>query len=548
MHLSEWIDVHATGIKVVAATALFGAGVVAGYRYANCENFGKYDEDPTQGCTISSDASIATKECQHHYKGMGNKDDTTDIIHELDLTKASLKALQKQYDDVSRSFEKRFADMKNLREMERKGRTQAEMALRRKVKEWCDDHGHLFHAVGTAETPFPDRRGTPRHGRLAPSTRGMIRLHRTLREGLEGLDGYTHLWIVFVFNDNTDASKRVLGPIKAHGQKTNSGRGGVCLVNFDNDEGVCESTIQESSHRQRRASDSGVTSDKYWSSTKAHVRVAPPALLGKRIGVYATRSPHHPNPIGLTLVKIEGVDVENGTVSVSGIDLLNGTPVLDIKPYLPPFDRMDTAASPAWLVNSFNLLLPVHFTPAAERGLADAVQQGCFYLHAPIPNGVDGPPKSMGSNDHVGAAHAGVGVDVGADGVLAEARRALEEVLRLDIRSVWTGRGSGWTEPDAASCHRVEGNPPQRVPDTKEDSLQRVPEPLRSVSALQVTAASSAAGDMAATRKVKREMAGDARAPPPATAVWELHYCKAHITFKTLADGVHVLTVTPSTA
>lgn len=42
------------------------------------------------------------------------------------------------------------------------------------------------------------------------------------------------------------------------------------------------------------------------------------------------------------------------------------------------------------------------------------------------------------------------------------------------------------------------------------------------------------------------EATGDASAPPPATAVWELHYCHAHITFKTLADGVHVLSVTPS--
>jgi tRNA (adenine37-N6)-methyltransferase len=53
-------------------------------------------------------------------------------------------------------------------------------------------------------------------------------------------------------------------------------------------------------------------------------------------GVFATRSPRHPNPIGLSVVRLEVV--EGATLHVSGIDLLDGTPVLDIKPYVPAFD------------------------------------------------------------------------------------------------------------------------------------------------------------------------------------------------------------------
>lgn len=74
-----------------------------------------------------------------------------------------------------------------------------------------------------------------------------------------------------------------------------------------------------------------------WSPT-----VRPPRLGGnKRMGVFATRSPFRPNPIGLSSVKLERVDLhtaEGPVIFVSGIDLMNGTPIYDIKPYLPYAD------------------------------------------------------------------------------------------------------------------------------------------------------------------------------------------------------------------
>lgn len=80
-----------------------------------------------------------------------------------------------------------------------------------------------------------------------------------------------------------------------------------------------------------------------WSPT-----VRPPRLGGnRRIGVFATRSPFRPNPIGLSAVKLEGVELHaklGPILHVSGADLMNGTPILDIKPYLPFADAIVDAS------------------------------------------------------------------------------------------------------------------------------------------------------------------------------------------------------------
>lgn len=70
-------------------------------------------------------------------------------------------------------------------------------------------------------------------------------------------------------------------------------------------------------------------------SVKAKVK--PPRLDGAKVGVFASRSPHRPNPIGLTLAKLNGII--GNTLLLSGIDLLDGTPVLDIKPFVPDYDE-----------------------------------------------------------------------------------------------------------------------------------------------------------------------------------------------------------------
>lgn len=84
-------------------------------------------------------------------------------------------------------------------------------------------------------------------------------------------------------------------------------------------------------------------------------RVRPPRG-GPRRGVFATRAPNRPSQLGLSCVEVIGVDVESGVVDVRGLDALDGTPVLDLKPYLPVVDAWPEAGH-GWL------------EPWIERGL-----------------------------------------------------------------------------------------------------------------------------------------------------------------------------------
>jgi tRNA-Thr(GGU) m(6)t(6)A37 methyltransferase TsaA len=66
-----------------------------------------------------------------------------------------------------------------------------------------------------------------------------------------------------------------------------------------------------------------------------------------KLGIFAQRAKHRPNPIGVTTVEL--VKVEDNVLTVRGLDAIDGTPVLDIKPYFPVFDRVDEANVPEWV-------------------------------------------------------------------------------------------------------------------------------------------------------------------------------------------------------
>lgn len=117
-------------------------------------------------------------------------------------------------------------------------------------------------------------------------------------------------------------------------------------------------------------------------------KVAPPRSAQKR-GVFATRAPHRPNPLGLSLLRLERV--EGLCVHVLDVDLLDGTPVLDIKPYVPYADtpRADgetttLAASSGWLpaAEDPGPRYEVHFSEAAAAALAWLSAQGVDWLQA----------------------------------------------------------------------------------------------------------------------------------------------------------------------
>lgn len=139
-----------------------------------------------------------------------------------------------------------------------------------------------MHTIAHIHTDLPEKFGVPRQSGLVPQLQGTIVFEPDYRnpDALRGLEGFSHLWLIFRF------------------------------------------------HQAEREG---------WSPT-----VRPPRLGGnRRMGVFATRSPFRPNNLGLSCVKLEGVrrDEKLGPViRVSGADLVDGTPILDIKPYLPYAD------------------------------------------------------------------------------------------------------------------------------------------------------------------------------------------------------------------
>ena len=136
--------------------------------------------------------------------------------------------------------------------------------------------------VAHIRSDFPTKFGIPRQSGLAPALRSAVVFAPEYRnpDALRGLEGFSHLWLLWVFSRSVGAG---------------------------------------------------------WSPT-----VRPPRLGGnERMGVFATRSPFRPNPIGLSAVKLEEIRLhtpEGPQLIVSGADLMDGTPILDIKPYLPYAD------------------------------------------------------------------------------------------------------------------------------------------------------------------------------------------------------------------
>lgn len=137
--------------------------------------------------------------------------------------------------------------------------------------------------IGVIHTPFTQKLGIPRQPLLCPSVTGTIRLRKDLakEETLRGLESFTHLWLIY----------------------------------------WC--------HK----SDS-------WRET-----IKPPRLGGKeKLGFLATRSPHRPNPLGLSVVKLESIN-DDFSITISGLDIHNETPLIDLKPYLPMWDALGDATN-----------------------------------------------------------------------------------------------------------------------------------------------------------------------------------------------------------
>ena len=166
--------------------------------------------------------------------------------------------------------------------------------------------------IGTVHSCFPDKFGVPRQPGLCPNARGHIALSAPWDDPdcFRGLEAFSHIWLTFLFH--------------------------------------------------------GVP-----ASEEPRPLVRPPRLGGNtRVGVFASRSPFRPNRLGLSLVRQNGLFRHNGRLclAISEIDLIDGTPVLDIKPHVPWCDERSDATG-AWADAPPEQHLSVTYAESAERQL-----------------------------------------------------------------------------------------------------------------------------------------------------------------------------------
>lgn len=169
---------------------------------------------------------------------------------------------------------------------------------------------YRYHAIGIVHSCFKEKFGIPRQAGLVPDARGTLELFDPFnrREYLEGLEGFSHIWLQYVLHAASMASKKS--------------------------------------------------------------KVRPPRLGGnRRMGVFGTRSNFRPNPIGLSAVVLEDIvyDARGAQLRLKGIDILDQTPVLDIKPYLPYADCLPDAGAGFARIRP-KATLPVRFN-ARVRGV-----------------------------------------------------------------------------------------------------------------------------------------------------------------------------------
>ncbi len=181
---------------------------------------------------------------------------------------------------------------------------------------------YTIEPLGYITTPFADKFGIPRQPRLAPHAIGTLKLLPPYNraECVRGLSDFSHVWLQFVFHE-------------VAGQ---------------------------------------------WSPT-----VRPPRLGGNaKVGVFASRSPFRPNSLGLSLVELIKIDEHDGiTLHLAGVDLVDGTPIVDIKPYIPFVESLPDARSgfvsgaPAQLQVAFSAEAKLQISSAAIPHLRELITE-----------------------------------------------------------------------------------------------------------------------------------------------------------------------------
>jgi len=234
-----------------------------------------------------------------------------------------------------------------------------------------NDEVFTMRSIGTLYSMFANKRGVPRQGNLAPTSEARIVLNSYMApNNLVGLEGFSHVWVIFIFNRNTN-KKKVQAWVDQQGQ------GPLMFPS----------------------------------------KVKPPLMKGASTGLYSTRSPHRPNPIGMTLARIKSVDIATKTVVVAGVDICDETPVIDLKPFVPGDVPQSCPQFAEWVQSEDQIQWQVTFDPEFQAKLIQKIETGATSFYK--------CPEKL--------------------------TQAIVEVLQLDIRAVYQGRGNEEAELDSES-------------------------------------------------------------------------------------------------
>lgn len=166
-----------------------------------------------------------------------------------------------------------------------------------------------LRVIGKLRSCFREKFGTPRQPLLVPGATATLTIAKEFlpEHSLAGLERFSHVWLISYFHLNTNKTVRP--------------------------------------------------------------KIHPPRLKGESVGLFASRSPHRPSPIGLSLARLVGI--EGATIHLAGIDLVDGTPILDVKPYIPEWDSVPDA-NPGWVKDAPFPSLRVEMSAAAENDIKAA--------------------------------------------------------------------------------------------------------------------------------------------------------------------------------
>jgi tRNA-Thr(GGU) m(6)t(6)A37 methyltransferase TsaA len=166
-----------------------------------------------------------------------------------------------------------------------------------------------LRVIGVLRSCFREKFGAPRQPQLVPGATATLTISKEFlpQHSLAGLERFSHVWLLSYFHLNTNKTLRP--------------------------------------------------------------KIHPPRLKGESVGLFASRSPHRPSPIGLSVARL--VKIEGATLHLAGIDLVDETPILDVKPYVPEWDSV-AGATHGWVKDVPFPTMKVEFTPRALEDIRAA--------------------------------------------------------------------------------------------------------------------------------------------------------------------------------